>query len=50
MDARPIATAAIRSVIIGALNAITAESNPTKLKIIRSINMPGSGKIQLIVR
>jgi hypothetical protein len=34
----------MRSVITGALNAITADRSPTRLKPIKSIKMLGAGK------
>jgi hypothetical protein len=49
-QAIPIVIAEIRSVMTGALNAITAERRPTMLKPIRSIKMLGVGKTKRVIR
>ena len=46
----PIVIADIRSVIIGALKAITAESRPIMLNPIKSIKIFGAGKTKRAIR
>ena len=49
-QAIPIDIADIRSVITGALNAITAERRPTILNPIKSIKIFGAGKTKRAIR
>ena len=49
-QAIPIVIADIRSVITGALNAITAERRPTMLNPIKSIKIFGAGKTKRAIR
>ena len=49
-QASAMVIADIRSVITGALNAITAARKPTMLNPIKSINMFGTGKVKRVIR
>ena len=49
-QAIPVVIAEIRSVMTGALNAITAERRPTILKPIRSIRILGVGNTKRVIR
>jgi len=48
--ASAMVVADIRSVITGALNAMTAARKPTMLNPIKSINMFGTGKVKRVIR